>query len=100
MRKKTRLSCFNFFRVFMYLSFLGKEHNFKKQSEKDLDPLNAPYDTGSIMHYGRYTFNKNGRPTIEVIGNPYKVIGQRFGFSKTDIEQLNVLYDCSNDGKF
>lgn len=75
----------------------GKEHNFKKQSEKDLDPLNAPYDTGSIMHYGRYTFNKNGRPTIEVIGNPYKVIGQRFGFSKTDIEQLNALYDCSND---
>ena len=100
MRKKTRLSCFNFFSVFMYLSFLGKEHNFKKQSEKDLDPLNAPYDTGSIMHYGRYTFNKNGRPTIEVIGNPYKVIGQRFGFSITDIEQLNALYDCSNDGKF
>ena len=100
MRKKTRLSCFNFFSVFMYLSFLGKEHNFKKQSEEDLDPLNAPYDTGSIMHYGRYTFNKNGRPTIEVIGNPYKVIGQRFGFSKTDIEQLNALYDCSNDGKF
>ena len=51
------------------------------------------------MHYGKYTFNKNGRPTIEVIGNPYKVIGQRYGFSKTDIEQLNALYDCSNDGE-
>ncbi|KAJ7365950.1 hypothetical protein OS493_002688 [Desmophyllum pertusum] len=74
----------------------GKEFNFNKYSEKYIDPLDAPYDTGSLMHYGKYTFNKNGRATIEVIGNPQQPIGQRNGFSKTDIEQLNALYDCSN----
>lgn len=63
-----------------------------------MDPLDAAYDTSSIMHYGKYAFNKNGRPTIEVIGHPLSPIGQRDGFSKTDIEQLNALYDCSNPG--
>jgi len=63
-----------------------------------MDPLDAAYDTSSIMHYGKYAFNKNGRPTIEVIGHPHSPIGQRNGFSKTDIEQLNALYDCSNPG--
>lgn len=65
-----------------------------------MDPLDAAYDTSSIMHYGKYAFNKNGRPTIEVIGHPLSPIGQRNGFSKTDIEQLNALYDCSNPGTF
>ncbi|XP_078371948.1 uncharacterized protein LOC144655560 isoform X2 [Oculina patagonica] len=74
----------------------GKEHNFRKISEEYVDPLDAGYDTSSIMHYGKYAFNKNGRPTIEVIGHPLYPIGQRNGFSKTDIEQLNALYDCSN----
>lgn len=80
------------------LYFSGKEQNFKKISEVYLDPLDAAYDTSSIMHYGKYAFNKNGRPTIEVIGHPHAPIGQRNGFSKTDIEQLNALYDCSNPG--
>lgn len=85
----TKLNC---------LYFPGKEHNFKKISEVYVDPLDAAYDTSSIMHYGKYAFNKNGRPTIVVIGQPLSPIGQRNGFSKTDIEQLNALYDCSNPG--
>ena len=59
----------------------GKENNFKKISEEYADPLDAAYDTSSIMHYGKYAFNKNGRPTIEVIGHPFYPIGQRYGFS-------------------
>ena len=81
------------------LLLTGKEHNFKRISEEYIDPLDAAYDTSSLMHYGKYAFNKNGRPTIEVIGHPLYPIGQRNGFSKTDIEQFNALYDCSNAGK-
>lgn len=88
----------HYYKTKLSLYFSGKEQNFKKISEVYLDPLDAAYDTSSIMHYGKYAFNKNGRPTIEVIGHPHAPIGQRNGFSKTDIEQLNALYDCSNPG--
>ena len=49
------------------------------------------------MHYGKTSFSINGQPTIRAIDDPNKQLGQRNGFSKTDIAQLNALYDCSGD---
>ena len=49
------------------------------------------------MHYGKISFSTNGQPTIQALGNPDKQLGQRDGFSKTDIAQLNALYDCSGN---
>ena len=50
----------------------------------------------SIMHYGKNSFSiEFGKPTIRAIGDPDKQLGQRNGFSKTDIAQMNALYDCS-----
>ena len=76
---------------------LGKDHNFNKYNLRQIDYLNEVYDTSSLMHYGKTSFSSNGKPTIQVIGDPNKQLGQRNGFSNTDIAQLNALYDCSGN---
>ncbi|XP_074636148.1 uncharacterized protein LOC141894391 [Acropora palmata] len=73
----------------------NKDHNFKKYDLREIDYLNEVYDTDSIMHYGKTSFSKNGKPTILALGDPSKPLGQRNGFSQTDIAQLNALYDCA-----
>ena len=82
--------------LFSFL-FLGKEHNFNKYNTHEIDYLNEVYDMDSIMHYGKTSFSINGEPTIRAIGDPDKALGQRNQFSKTDIAQLNALYDCSGN---
>ena len=83
------------FQFLFLFDFLGKEHNFNKYKLHQIDYLNEVYDTDSIMHYGKTSFSINGQPTIRAIGDPNKKLGQRNGFSQTDIAQLNALYDCS-----
>ncbi len=48
------------------------------------------YDFGSIMHYGRFAFSRNGQPTIEPIGG--QAIGQRNGLSPGDIAAVRAMY--------
>ena len=69
----------------------GREHNFN-QHVSDGDDI-GPYDYGSIMHYGRYAFSKNGKPTIESIP-PGKTLGQRNGLSNYDIAAIKSIYNC------
>ncbi|XP_023309087.2 hatching enzyme 1.2-like [Lucilia cuprina] len=55
----------------------------------------VPYDYGSVMHYSANAFSTNGRPTIiptQNMGNTK--MGQRDGFSASDVEKLNKMYDC------
>ncbi|XP_015747826.1 PREDICTED: zinc metalloproteinase nas-13-like [Acropora digitifera] len=73
----------------------NRDHNFKKYDLREIDYLDEVYDTDSIMHYGKTSFSKNGKPTILALGDPSKPLGQRDGFSQTDIAQLNALYDCA-----
>ena len=56
----------------------------------DGDDLGA-YDYGSIMHYPRTAFSKNGQDTI-VPTNPAAVIGQRTGLSAGDIAGVKQMY--------
>ena len=77
--------------------FADKDHNFNKYDLREIDYLNEVYDTDSIMHYGKTSFSKNGKPTILALGDPSKPLGQRNGFSPIDIAQLNALYDCSGN---
>lgn len=57
-------------------------------------PMTISYDYSSILHYGKFAFSKNGKPTIESkMNNDY--IGQIKGFSQIDLFEINVLYKCS-----
>ena len=69
----------------------GHESNFKKCGYCNNQRL--PYDTGSVMHYSSYSFSKNGKPTIIVKDG--SGIGQRNGFSLSDLKGINDLY-CSH----
>lgn len=52
------------------------------------------YDYGSVMHYSRRAFSKNGEPTIVPLKNPKIRIGQRKFVSKGDISRIRMMY-CS-----
>jgi len=71
-------------------------NNFQSYDQRVITHLGEGYDTCSIMHYGAYDFAINRRvPTIYVLRNDNRCkIGQRQGFSNTDIRKLNKLYEC------
>jgi len=71
----------------------GKSFNFNKHGTNTIDSLGTPYDFRSMMHYSTTAFGSWGRRTIETIDpENQKYIGQRRGFSKTDIVQINKMY--------
>jgi Astacin (Peptidase family M12A)/Repeat of unknown function (DUF346) len=70
----------------------GFEHNFD-QHISDGDDV-GPYDYGSIMHYPRDAFSKNGQDTI-VPTVQGAVIGQRTGLSNGDIAAVHAMYGPS-----
>jgi len=70
----------------------GKEHNFRVCEECSLQDL--PYDIGSVMHYNAWSFAKDrSKPTIIPKNGitPY-ALGQRNGFSESDVVGLNKLF--------
>lgn len=67
----------------------GREHNFNQQIS-DGDDVGG-YDYGSIMHYGRTAFSKNGLDTI-VPTQAGAAIGQRSGLSAGDIAAIHAIY--------
>ncbi|XP_034486696.1 low choriolytic enzyme-like [Drosophila innubila] len=59
------------------------------------------YDYGSIMHYSRKAFSRNGLPTMKAIKKRYGVrMGQRWGFSESDVQKLNRMYNCTVEEEF
>lgn len=66
-----------------------REHNFD-QHIRDGDDING-YDYGSIMHYGRRAFTRNGLDTIMPL-QPNVTIGQRNALSTGDIASINMHY--------
>eukprot|EP00111_Clytia_hemisphaerica_P005832 TCONS_00016883-protein len=77
----------------------GKENNFEKYDRQSSKNMNSVYDPSSLMHYGKYSFSENGKPTIQLINDPNHSIGQRVGPSAEDLVQLNALYHCQDVGK-
>ncbi|XP_057316292.1 hatching enzyme 1.2-like [Hydractinia symbiolongicarpus] len=72
--------------------------NFQKQPYSNVDSMNSPYDYLSIMHYHKDGFAKRGTLTIETLDKRFQdKIGQRDGFSPSDIKQINKLYKCGKN---
>ncbi|XP_030622973.1 low choriolytic enzyme-like [Chanos chanos] len=69
----------------------GMEHNFDKIATLN---QNTAYDYGSVMHYHRYAFSKNGLATIVPIPNANVEIGGATEMSYNDILRVNRLYAC------
>lgn len=67
----------------------GKEFNFNQQIVDGADI--GAYDYGSIMHYPRMAFSKNGLPTIVPINPPSATIGQRTALSAADIATARTM---------
>lgn len=68
------------------------QHNFT-QHVSDGDDL-GPYDYGSIMHYPRNAFSRNGQDTIipRQTLPPGVTMGQRSGLSAGDIAGVHAMY--------
>jgi len=72
----------------------GKEGNFKRAHHNEVDSMGSVYDYGSIMHYGKRYFSKEGAgDTIEPFVEG-AAIGQRTALSAHDIWQIKALYKC------
>lgn len=72
----------------------GKEHNFRKYTEKQVTDFGVGYDYGSVLHYSGFAFTKNGEATIVPKLTTKDIMGQRVGMSKKDILKLRMMYKC------
>lgn len=75
----------------------GAEHNFN-QHISDGDDVGR-YDYGSVMHYPRWAFSKNGDDTITPNAKGVVEIGQRDGLSEGDILAIAQMYPQCNKSK-
>ncbi|GFV09256.1 metalloendopeptidase [Trichonephila clavipes] len=83
-------------KIMNLLGAQGSENNFQKYTTYSQQTLDEKYDYASLLHYSRRAFSRNSLPTIEpknFVGN--FIIGQRLGFSPTDIRKINKLYNCT-----
>jgi hypothetical protein len=72
----------------------GEINNFQLHSQFSTSSFGQLYDFDSIMHYGKFAFSRNKKPTILAKGNPSQKLGQRNVLSASDAIQLNLLYRC------
>jgi len=70
---------------------------FSSYSKDEIDDLEAPYDTCSVMHYPETAFSKdNTSKTIVPYVKRRCKMGQRDGFSDIDIRKINTFYKCDD----
>ncbi|XP_015763477.1 PREDICTED: meprin A subunit alpha-like [Acropora digitifera] len=76
----------------------GFADQFEKYTWRTIDDLGVSYDFKSIMHYDRRAFTKDGKPTIEAIGNENMEFGNSKGelLSYKDVLEVKALYDCQS----
>ncbi|KAM6937597.1 high choriolytic enzyme 1-like [Xenentodon cancila] len=54
--------------------------------------MNTPYDYNSVMHYHRFAFSTNNKPTIEAFPDASVEFGKATQMSQIDVTRLNRLY--------
>ncbi|HAT8179602.1 TPA: peptidase [Legionella pneumophila] len=70
---------------------IDEEHKFNFDQHLTDGKDFGEYDYGSIMHYGRLAFSKNGQPTIIPLIDGVE-IGQRTHLSEKDIAAIKAMY--------
>ncbi|XP_013421714.1 meprin A subunit alpha-like [Lingula anatina] len=71
----------------------GKASQFQRMSLNEIQQF-TPYDYGSLMHYGAYSFAADrSKPTI-IPKKAGVTIGQRIRLSDYDIQEIRTLYSC------
>uniref|UniRef100_A0A182PSQ9 Metalloendopeptidase n=1 Tax=Anopheles epiroticus TaxID=199890 RepID=A0A182PSQ9_9DIPT len=73
----------------------GTANNFEKAKKGTTNSFGVAYDYGSIMHYSSNAFSTNGKSTIEAKRAGGDRMGQRSGFSSSDLAKLKAMYGCS-----
>ncbi|MCA9827382.1 MAG: M12 family metallopeptidase, partial [Nitrosopumilus sp.] len=68
----------------------GKESNFSQYLNNGIDV--GGYDYGSIMHYPRNAFSKNGQDTITPLLSGAQNMGQRTALSSKDVAATRQMY--------
>lgn len=83
--------------VYIYFSNIiqGLEYNFDKYDLNFIDHLGTSYDYFSVMHYHMTAFTVNGQPTIVARDQSVR-LDYRSDFSATDIEKINIYYECGD----
>ena len=78
---------------------------FQKRNSFQIDYHGEGYDYSSVMHYSLSAFrNSSGLRTIEVTNEADYIwqgrpkVGQRKALSKSDITQINRMYNCPGSG--
>lgn len=95
----------NYLRILTENIESGREHNFLKRNVFEVDSQGESYDCASVMHYRLDSFNtRDPLHTLEVTnqteyerqGSPD--LGRVPTLSKSDVTQLNRLYNCPGSG--
>jgi hypothetical protein len=67
------------------------ENGKKDQFKKDAFVNRGDYDYKSIMHYDRYAFSTNNKPTMKIKQQLDRKVGGNYGFSIDDVKHINSL---------
>lgn len=69
----------------------GTEFNFDAYGDNIISNFGVEYDYGSVMHYGKTAFSKDGSDTIIALKDlKDQTISQRL--SQNDIDRINKMY--------
>ncbi|KAF4524240.1 hypothetical protein B566_EDAN008786 [Ephemera danica] len=74
----------------------GRENNFAKYNDTVVTDYDIGYDYGSVMHYSRKAFSKNGEDTIVPLEDGAE-IGNREKVSDKDLAKLRAKYGCDEN---
>ena len=79
------------------INVLAQQKDFKMHTTHDSTTYGMPYNFGSIMHYGPYSFAKDkSKPTIIPKIEPNGIMGQRLALSIGDVKMIQKLYNCGS----
>lgn len=91
----TRIDRDDFINIFKENAVPSSRNNFNKDSFYRATTQDIPYDLNSVLHYGQYAFSFNNKPTITMKQEVFASMGQRNGFSPSDVIRINKAYGCS-----